>query len=197
MRNFFQITQEVNVNPILEELVRVPNLWNKFPVRKETDGRDFEDVVLRFQKFDTGQDIDDKVRTTTEVVNYPTMDMLQRVKPFLFGLMGMVQGEHLGAAFLGRIAPGKATDQASDRYADAEAKFPDRIPPAYYYERYVLGLSGGGGVMECGGEVVKITAGTALWFNNQLSWSIANSGPDEFQFLMVDVALAKNWYYPK
>lgn len=197
MRNFFQISKDVNVQPLLEEAIRLPNLWNKFPVRKLTDGRVFEDIVLRFQRFDAGQDLDETVKTGLEVVNYPAMEFLPKVKPYLFGLMGTVSGEHLGAVFLGRMTAGQTTESISDRYPEAEAKFPDRIPPAYYYERYILGLSGSGGVVECGGEVVQLPIGTTLWFNNQLPWAVANSGPDDFQFLIADVALSRNWYYPK
>jgi hypothetical protein len=197
MRNFFELADGVNVKPVLEELVRFPNLWNKFPVRKLSDQKSYDDVVLRFQRFDKDQDLADKVQTNLDVVNYPGFEFLTKIKPLVFGLMAQVSGEHLGAVVVGRIGPGQSTESKSDRFEEAEVKFPDRIPPAYYYERYVLGLSGGGGIIECDQAVVQVPPGKVFWFNNQLPWGIANTGPDEFQFLLVDVALSRNWYYPQ
>jgi hypothetical protein len=200
MRNFLRIATGINPNPLLLELAAQPGLWNAFPVRTchtQSNHRVVDDVVLRYSKFAPGDDYMDKVCSSIDVVDYPAWMALPSARQFVFALMTQVQGVHLGRVMVTRLAPGVSIPLHSDRIEPAEAAFPNRIPPAVYYERFHIVLQSEPGVaFACGNEVAWMAPGEAWWFNNQIEHSVMNNSGNDRIHLILDVRTAHDDYIP-
>jgi hypothetical protein len=86
----------------------------------------------------------------------------------------------------------------SDRIGPAEEAFPDRVPPALYYERYQLPLTTGPGVVfRCGDEVAEMATGDCWWFNNQLEHEVINNSGQDRLSLIVDIRTKWDDYMPR
>jgi hypothetical protein len=201
MKNFMLLAQGIDVFPLNLALKRNPGLWNVFNVRKAHDQsvhKGFDDIVLRYNKYEPGEDFVDKVCSRIEVVNYPTFDMLPEARALVMSLMARVAGEHLGRVFISRLAPGMTIPLHSDRIEPAEKAFPDRIPPAVYYDRYHIVVHSTPGVMfVAGDEQVTMSTGEAWWFDNQQLHTVVNNSDDDRIHLVIDIAGYRNWYVPK
>lgn len=201
MRNFLRIAENIDVLPVLHEIAARPHLWNRHTVRtfhEQSAHRSLDDIVLRYNPFDGAKDdFVDAVCSRIHVVNYPAMAELPLARQIVMALMGRVQGEHLGRAFISRIKPGGSIPPHTDRIPPAEEAFPDRIPPASYYDRYHVVLqSQPGTVFACGDEQVYMPPGTVWWFNNQLEHSVVNNSADDRIHLIVDIAHSHFDYLP-
>ena len=142
-RNFLRLHEGLDVVPLLIDLARQPDLWNAYRVRtfhEQSAHRLIDDVILRYNRFDDGDDFVDKVCSRIEVENYPPFARLLPARLICMFLMQRVGGEHLGRVFISRMAPGTAIPPHTDRIAPAEEAFPDRIPPAIYYDHYYVCL---------------------------------------------------------
>jgi len=200
MRNFLKIAENIDVLPVLHEIAAQPELWNQYTVRtfhQQSAHRDLDDIVLRYNPFDPRtDDFVEAVCSRIDVVNYPAMARLPLARQLVMNLMARVQGEHLGRVFISRIRPGGGIPLHSDRIPPAEEAFPDRIPPAVYYDRYHLVLQDAPGtVFQCGGEQLYMPPGTAWWFNNQLDHLVVNNSAEDRIHLVVDIGLTKFDYF--
>lgn len=112
-----------------------------------------------------------------ESINYPAFAQLPAARPFVFGLMMLVQGERLGRVLITRLAPGK------------------RILPhidggdhAAYYKRYQLMLQSEPGVLfRAGGEMVSMRTGECWWFDNSAEHEVINNSADDRIALIIDI----------
>ena len=151
MRNFQLIATGVDPLPLLHALALQPDLWNADRTRTwhpQSAHRVIDDILLRYNSFDPDtDDFVERVCADIAAVNMPGFAALPQAVPIVFGLMARVAGEHLGRVFISRMAPGVCIPPHTDRIAPAEEQFPDRIPPAVYYERYQIALQGMPGVV--------------------------------------------------
>jgi hypothetical protein len=201
MRNFFHICDGLDVSGLLREIAQQPELWNAFPVRTEhplSAHRIVDDIVLRYSPFRSGEDFVDKVCSRTEVMDYPPWYKLPSAHPFVYGLMTRLAAVHLGRVMITRVAPGISIPPHSDRIPPAEEAFPDRIPPAVYYDRYHIVLQSAPGVVfRCGDESVYMPAGSAWWFNNQIEHEVVNNSAADRIHLIIDARVAHDNYDPR
>ena len=200
MRNFQLLVSGLDVSGLLAGVATQPELWNAHKVRAahpESVHRDVDDIILRYNKFSAGHDFLDKVCASIDCVMYPPWYKLPQAHPFIFGLMSRVAGVHLGRCMISRLAPGQIIPAHSDRIPPAEKVFPDRPPPAIYYERYHLPLQAGPGmVFYCGDEQVQMTPGEFWWFNNQLVHSVVNNSREDRIHLIIDIRTKLDDYVP-
>lgn len=200
MRNFQLISQGSGTGGLLQAVKRHPELWNQFTVRThhpQSAHRVVDDIILRYNPFDEGDDFVEKVCSETFVVNYPSMAKLPEARNLVMGLMAVVGGEHLGRAFISRIRPGVAIPPHSDRIPPAEEAFPSKIPPAIYYDRYHIVLESRPGVVfRCGEEKIEMAGGDVWWFNNQLEHEVVNNSDGDRLSLVVDIATYQQDYVP-
>lgn len=192
MRNFQLIATGVDPLPLLHALTLRPELWNNVTTRThhaQSAHRVIDDILLRYNAFNPAED--DFVETVCSelpAVNHPAFALLPQAVPIVFGLMARVQGEHLGRVFISRMAPGMCIPPHSDRIAEAEALFPEKMPPAEYYERYQIALKASPGVVfRAGDEEVFMEPGTIWWFNNQVVHEVQNNSGDDRISLVVDI----------
>lgn len=200
MRNFLKVGEGLDVLPLLHDIARQPELWNRHTVRthhEQSAHRALDDIVLRYNRFDAGDDFVEKVCSEIAVVNYPAMAALPHARGMVMALMTRIGGEHLGRVFISRIRPGGCIPPHSDRIEPAERAFPDKPVPAEYYDRYHIVLQSGPGVVfRCGDEQVYMATGEAWWFNNQVEHEVLNNSADDRIHLVVDIHTYRCDYEP-
>lgn len=191
MRNFLQIAAGLDVMPLLMALQRSPDLWNSNTVRTHhpmSAHRVVDDIVLRYNPFEPGEDFVDKVCSRIEVENMIAWYKLPQARQLAFWLMARTEGTHLGRVFISRMKPGVMIPPHSDLIPPAEEAFPDRTPPAKYYDRYHIPLQSQPGVIfQCGDEQVYMPPGTCFWFNNQEIHEVRNESTEDRIHLVIDI----------
>jgi len=117
LKNFHLLGQGVDVAPLLNAVLRQPDLWNQNTLRTthpQTPHKQVDDIWLRFNRLpEAGQEhqvIDDH-----ESINYPAFARLPQARPLVFGLMARVDGERLGRVLITRMTPGGVLRQIPPR----------------------------------------------------------------------------------
>lgn len=199
MKHFQLIAKGLDPWPLLHSLQTQPELWNSSRVRKHWQSvhKDVDDVMLRYNAWTEGDDYLDKVCSSLEMVDYPAWHRLPPAQVFVYGLMGKVMGIHLGRVMISRLRPGGIIPPHSDRIEVAEKKFPTRIPPAVYFERYHVALqSGPGAIFISGDEQVSMAPGEIWWLDNQAVHSVENNSADDRIHLIIDIRTRHDNYIP-
>lgn len=190
-RNFLRIAEGLDTSGLRLALAAQPELWNQFPIRtapEQSAHRAVDDILLRYSPWTEGQDYLDKVCASVEVVTFPAWHKLPLAAGFVYGMLQRVGGLHLGRVMISRLRPGGSIPPHSDRIAEAEARFPDRIPPSAYYQRYHVVLASAPGTeFFCGDELVWMAPGEAWWFNNQLEHAVFNGSAEDRLHLIMDI----------
>lgn len=111
MRNFLQIARGVDVLPLLLEVNRQPELWDKNPVRLSDNGPHSQthDIWLRYK--DETENVENKDYSNFgdphDGVWYPAYYHLPSARRMIFDLMSRVEGERLGGVLIYTVPPGK------------------------------------------------------------------------------------------
>jgi hypothetical protein len=192
MRNFQQIAAGVDPLPLLHAIALQPQLWNASRTRTwhaQSAHRVVDDILLRYNEFNPdADDFVERVCSEIPAATMPAFAALPQAIPIVFGLMARVQGEHLGRVFISRMAPGVCIPPHTDRIAPAEEAFPDKIPPAVYYERYQVALKAQPGVVfRAGDETVFMEPGTIWWFDNCVEHEVLNHSQDDRISMVIDI----------
>lgn len=203
MRNFHRLATNCQVAGLLGAVMAQPELWNRYKVRTTEDGplsvhKPVDDIILRYNKYHKGEDYMDKICSSIDVVDYPGWHQLPQAQILINALISIVQGVHLGRCMISRIAPGGGIPPHSDRIPPAEELFPDRVPPAEYYDRYHFVLQSSPGTQFfCGDEEVYMAPGELWWFNNQIEHRVENRGAEDRIHLICDVRVKHDDYAPE
>ena len=185
MRNFFRLAQGVQVDAIMNELIRQPELWNQHTWRttyENTPHGQVDDIWLRYSDPERTQDPGDtsQVQNDTGAVWYPGVRALPAIKPVILNLLRTVDAYALERLMISRIAPGKGILPHSDNVG------------AYVHlgdiARYHVVLRGfPGSVFKCGDEAVNMLTGEVWWFNAHLEHEVINNSAEDRIHLMADV----------
>ncbi len=188
---FFQKIADVDPLPLLHSIMRQPQLWNKDRTRTshpQSAHRVVDDILLRYNEYNEGDDFLDRVCAELEATNRPEFGLLPAAHPIVLGLMSRVCGERLGRVFISRMAPGVVIPNHTDRIPPAEAAFPNRVPPAVYYSRYQIALKASPGVIfRAGDETVFMAPGEVWWFDNCVEHEVINNSADDRISMVVDI----------
>ena len=182
MRNFMKLADGVPVQPILFALARQPGLWDQHTLRTQhpaTPHRQVSDIWLRFADLTPYQQPEATrgVVDEHESVWYEAAAALPEVRPHLFALMALVQGERLGRVLITRLSPGCRI-----------APHVDGGSHAAYYERFHLSLQcAPEALFRCGDEVVWMQPGELWWFQNSLEHEVWNESTQDRLTLIMDV----------
>ncbi len=193
MRNFMQVAANVDPLPLLHALALQPQLWNTNKARTwhpQSAHRVIDDVLLRYNDYDPerGDDFVERVCSEIPVVNLPAFGALPQAVPIVFGLMARVMGEHLGRVFISRMAPGVCIPPHTDRIGPAEEAFPDKMPPAVYYQRFQCILKSQPGVIfRVEDEEVYMEPGSIWHFDNCRVHEVKNFSKDDRISLVIDI----------
>lgn len=184
MRSFYKLADGVDVQPVLHQLVRHPDLWNDDRFRTTFPGTphgDADDILIRFS--DTSVcDTRTRVIGDDRPVWLPASKVLTSIKPIVLNLMRAVDAWELGRVIISRLKPGGQILAHSDD--DGEYVLtPDRA-------RYHVVLQGlPGSLYHCGNETVNMATGSVWWFNAFEVHSVENHSSDDRLHLMVDVRI--------
>lgn len=187
-----QIAAGVDPLPLLHAIALQPQLWNANRTRTwhpQSAHRVVDDILLRYNQFDPDKDdFVERVCSEIPAINMPAFAALPQAIPIVFGLMARVQGEHLGRVFISRMAPGICIPPHTDRIAPAEEAFPDKIPPAVYFDRYQVALKASPGVVfRVGDETVFMEPGSIWWFDNCVEHEVLNHSQDDRISMVIDI----------
>lgn len=108
MRDFLKVADGIEVRPLLIELQRQPHLWNQHTLRTTREGTAHsavDDIWIRYNDIAECEDLS-KFNDEHESVWYPAYYALPSIRPIVFGLMSLVEGERLGGVLITRIPPG-------------------------------------------------------------------------------------------
>ena len=111
MTNFYEIASNVDVLPLLLEVHKQPELWNKNPARLSKRGPhwDCQDIFLR------GEDETSFIHGNKSWVEhgrehipvwYKTIDFLPSAKKLILNLSHKMQSEMIGGCYLYKVSPG-------------------------------------------------------------------------------------------
>ena len=171
MRNLMVIAEGVNVHPLRLSLKRQPWLWNKNNERtisKESPHHQVDDIWVRFGN---------KSQIMTEHISqwYSAYYALPELKPIIFDLMRLVEGEQLGGILITRIPPGGKVLKHADYGWHAE-----------YYDKYIVQVEGNQDQSFCyENEHLSAETGTIYWFENSAThWVNNDSDTDRISLII-------------
>lgn len=184
MRFFHKHAEGLNVQPIVQQLVRNPDLWNADRFRTtfhDTPFAEVDDILLRFS--DTSKCLTDgPAMGDMTPIWLPPSKVLSTVKPLVLALMASVNAYELGRLIISRVRPGGKILA----HADKDAEYVDTCDRARYHV-VLQGLPGS--LYHCAYETVCMRTGEVWWFNAHEVHSVENNSADDRIHLMVDVRI--------
>lgn len=191
MRNFQKLAEGIDGLSLLHDVTRKKNLWNSNTVRTShplSAHRVIDDIILRYNPYNPGEDFVEKVCSEIHCENYPAWDELPAAQGLIFALMSRLRGIHLGRVMISRVAPGVCIPPHTDLIPQAQKAFPNKTQPALYYQRYHIVLKSQPGVVfRCGEEQVYMASGEAWWFDNVVEHEVVNNSSDDRIHLILDI----------
>ena len=183
MKNFQQIAAGVDVTPLMLELQRHPELWNKNPCRQSLKGPHYEqsDIIVRYKDETPNIESGDFSDFCDEHIPvwYKSADMLPSVRKLVFDLMGFVNGELLGGVLIYKLPPGKRIHPHTDKGWHAES-----------FEKFNICLQSNPAAGFCyEDEMMVQRAGDIHWFRNTVDHWVVNEGTDDHIILTVCILL--------
>jgi hypothetical protein len=159
MQNFLKIADGVNVAPLRLALVRQPELFGKYTQRADSyqsPHTQMTDIWARYNAIENLSKGPEAFNGEHDSVWYPESACLPELRPIVYGLMALVEGERLGGVLITKIPPGGGI-----------AEHVDSGWHASYYEKYFVPIqSDPGCVFGFEDGEIHATPGEIYWFNN-------------------------------
>ena len=167
---FVQIASGIDTTPVLVELARHADLWDRHPMRRITPDSphaQMTDITVRYQPED---DVTSETRRGEHRnVFWPAWYKLPSLRPLVFGLMARVQAVELGSILITKLPPGGEITMHSDAGSWA---------PTFYSTKAHVQLAGFS-VTTVEGEEFAQRAGDVITFDNLLMHGIRNIGEND------------------
>lgn len=178
MRNF-QYIGPADVVPLMNQVLRQPQLWRVDTYLRDYPQGPFEDVETIFLRFPPASvtELERMTRDQHECVWMDGWLHLPAARELVFGLMSRVQGERLGRVMINKVRSGGRIYPHCDTPAHAE-----------YWDRYHVVLDGReGATFRCGDETVSMRTGEVWWFQNALEHEVVNNSEFDRLHLIIDI----------
>ena len=181
MNKFMKIGGGVDVLPLLLQIQRQPELWDRNKARLLPHGphRDSHDIWIRYKDETENLASCDysNFADQHDPIWYPAYYALPAIRPIVFGLMARVEGERLGGILIYKLEPGKVIHPHID---------PGWHPN--YYEKFNVSLrSEPGCVFHYEDEKMRALTGDVYWYtNNTMHWC-TNESPDDQIVMSVSI----------
>lgn len=157
-----QISEGVNVAPLLWALQAHPELWDEHKGRTESPDsphHELSDIWVRY-----AANADES--GAHESLWYPSAALLP-VRDIVYPLMAFVQGEQLGGVLITKIPAGKECKPHTDPGWHAR-----------YYEKFAVQIQSAPGQRFCfDGESLESKPGEVYWFDNAHTHWVTNPTP--------------------
>lgn len=180
MKYFERLMTGLDVQPIIDKLEQMPELWDQFTARQDAPGSPHKDtrciLILGPKAFDL-----ETVFNDLDTVPYPPFaDLFAEIRWVMVPLMqavGVENGEGLGRVMLAELAPGGAITPHADGGAYA----------AHYSRFHIVISSDHGNRFTCGDETVDMEPGEAWWFDHRKVHFVVNNSNTPRVHLIIDV----------
>lgn len=180
MKNFRILAENVDVNQLMMQLQRQPNLWNENTLRTKypkTAHGAVSDIWIWFNEIPKTEREIFKVADDRDVIAYRAWKDLPALRPILFALMRQVEAVRLGRVIITKLPVGKQITPHVDGGA-----------PATYYQRYQIALQClPGNIFRIGDEEVSFTTGQVWHIDNKIEHSVINNSTDDRIVCIVDL----------
>ena len=192
MKNFLQIAAGIDIMPLLLEVQRQPEVWNRNPCRlgKVAPHHETQDIILRYKDDRPGMaDPAEWLKFSDAHIPdwYQAADFLPSARKIIFDLMARVRGEMLGGVFLYKLEPGKKIYPHKDWGWHPE-----------FYDKFNVCLSSNekaGFGYKCG-EVMYQRPGDVHHFRNDACHFVFNQGETDHIVLTVCIKLDRGVRIP-
>lgn len=178
MRRFCQIAAGIDVGPLLWDLHRQPELWDQHRARTEGAGPHgaVSDIWCRFRAADELTTRESYAELFVPVM-YPAWHALPSLRPLVFALMARVQAVQLGGVLITRVPPDCAVAPHDDR---------GRWHSEFFNMKLFVPLATNELCYNtCEDESIVMAVGSAWTFDNLLTHSTVNNGPEDRITLIV------------
>ncbi len=175
----------MNVVPLQVALMRLPSLFGKYNDRREGESphRESEDVWVRYNKREAVESCnipltaDHPANNIHRPVWYPAYYQLPQIRPLVFDLMSLVEGEELGTVLLVKLAAGKTI------YTHCDGGW-----SAGYYEKYFVPVQVvAGNVFQFPDGSFEPQIGDVYWFDNSVPHSYTNHSNQDTVMMIVTI----------
>lgn len=178
MKNF-QLIATADVIPLLNQILRQPNLWKADTYLRDYPQGPFQDVETIFLRFPPASvtELERSHRDQHECVWMDGWLHLSAARPLVFSLMSRIEGERLGRVMINKVRPGGRIYPHCDTPVHAQ-----------YWDRYHIVIDGPpGATFRCEDEVVEMKTGEVWWFQNALEHEVVNNSEHDRIHMILDI----------
>ena len=111
-------------------------------------------------------------KTENGLENFVAWDMLPQLRPFIFGIMSRMEGEHLGEVWIGKIPQGTVSALRTFSLHD-NCLLPLAVAP--------------GVTLNARDTAAMVVPGDVWWINGKIEAVLSNNSAEDFVFLCVTV----------
>jgi len=175
-RRFKVVGTGLQVRPLLDAVRRMPGLWKLDTWRQEYRGSPHhgtEAIMLRMPR----EIRPDAMLTGLSAHDWPAYHVLPEARSLVTWLVNATAAKRVGRIMLVKLKPHERIEQHVD-----EGNY------ATHHARCHIALSSEeGNAFSCGGEVIRMQAGEAWWFNQKLPHWVVNNTDAPRIHLIVDL----------
>lgn len=165
----------LNINPLVQEIEQSKGLWNAYKLRTAVyEHSDVSDIWVRYNAWENYTGDMAAFNGPHESSWYPAVEQLPSLKPLVFDLMRMVEGERLGGVLITKIpAHGECRPHRDGGWH------------ANFYRKFAIQLaSAPGQAFRFEGESLSAKPGEVYSFDNsQLHWVTNESDADRMTLI--------------
>ncbi len=174
-QNFLKIAEGVNVIPLQLALVRQPELFGRNNERASSYGSPHSAMSDIWVRYNDRKNIGAGFNNEHDSVWYPEYFSLPELRPIIFCLMSLVEGERLGGVLITKIPPGGKIVEHVDTGWHAG-----------YYEKYFIPIQNdNGAIFGFEDGIIAPNLGDVYWFrNDNKHWVENNSQRDRIALIV-------------
>lgn len=185
MSDFQKLGSGIDVAALNDQLAAHPELWDSVNYRKMGAGTPhtrMSDIWVRYNDIRPYAQAGDYrgLNDPHIPVWYPAWDALPALRPIVFGLMSLVQGEMLGAVLITRIPAGEGIAAHTDAGWHVD-----------YFSKFYLSLQAAPGArFHTEAEYIEPSVGDLYRFDNKMSHWVTNESEQDRVTLIVCIRTA-------
>lgn len=177
MKSHFKIAEGFNVLPLQEALKRQPELFGQHVQRAAmylSPHAAMKDIWVRYNDIANYSEMS-TFNEEHDSVWYPAYHSITEIKPLLFNLMTLVEGERLGGVLITKVPPGGGIGVHTDSGWHA----------GYYSKFYIPIQNADGARFHFADGVIRPTLGDVWWFDNSVPHWVENDSTEDRISLIV------------
>ena len=174
----FQIGSGFDVAPLLSQIDAHPDVWNRHTMRTAAYGTPHakvDDIWVRYNAWANFTGDPQAFNGPHASSWYPVVDEIPAVKPLVFDVMRLVEGEQLGGVLITRVPPGGRVEPHIDNGWHAS-----------YYHKIAVQLRGNADQAFCfEGAELRANPGDVYTFDNSyLHWVVNDSDAERITLII-------------